>query len=73
MTKTEYNEMTKQFFNEYVEELSDFYKKYHNEIISVWKSMGFTFETWENDREFKIAFIAKMKIMMERNPEIFQA
>jgi hypothetical protein len=73
MTQTEYNEMTKQFFNEYVKELKDFYKKYNNEIYSVWKSMGFTFEMWENDREFKIAFIAKIKIMMERNPEVFQA
>jgi hypothetical protein len=72
MTNAEYNEMTKEFFTEYEKDLRNFYKNYRYEIFSVWKSMGFTFEIWENDKEFKLAFIAKIKIMFEQNPELFE-
>jgi len=34
--------------------------------------MGFTLEIWKNDKEFKIAFIAKMKIMYDKNPKLFE-
>ncbi len=73
MTQQEYNKMTKEFFTEYEKDLRSFYKKYNYEIYSVWKSMGLTLEIWKNDIEFKIAFIAKIKIMFEQNPELFEA
>jgi len=73
MTNAEYNEMTKEFFTEYEKDLRNFYKNYRYEILCVWKSMGFTLEIWQNDKEFKIAFIAKMKIMFDKNPELFEA
>jgi hypothetical protein len=33
----------------------------------------FSWLKMRNDKEFKIAFIAKMKIMFDKNPELFEA
>lgn len=73
MTNAEYNEMTKEFMNDYINDLSNFYSANHELVYKLWKSMGLTFEVWENDKEFKLAFIAKVKIMVEQNPGLFEA
>jgi hypothetical protein len=72
MTNAEYNEMTQKFMNDYTNDLANFYRANHELVYKLWKSMGFTFEIWENDKSFKLAFIAKMKIMFDKNPELFE-